>query len=145
MTRDKHGINALVAAAAKHVTPIRHDLHTHPELMYAEERTSKTVRTELDAIGIEYVDGLAGGTGSSYPRVLRARRFQARAICQGVGIGCVHDLRLIQGRRMGQRLIRTRCRRNLGRIEPGDAHCSPGFPPLFPNNCAADKRKGGGR
>ncbi len=63
MTKMDETIGDLVAAAAKHVTPIRHDLHTHPELMYQEARTCKTVCDELSAIGIDYVSGLAGGTG----------------------------------------------------------------------------------
>ncbi|MBC23747.1 MAG: hypothetical protein CMJ32_07525 [Phycisphaerae bacterium] len=42
---------------------IRHDLHTHPELMFQEERTSGVVKTHLDAEGIQHVDGLAKGTG----------------------------------------------------------------------------------
>ena len=42
---------------------LRHDLHAHPELMYQEQRTSRVVARELDAIGVAYKPGLAGGTG----------------------------------------------------------------------------------
>lgn len=42
---------------------IRHDLHAHPELAYQEKRTSEVVQRELKAIGVEFVAGLAGGTG----------------------------------------------------------------------------------
>ncbi|MCA9294449.1 MAG: amidohydrolase [Phycisphaerales bacterium] len=63
MTNAEEAIGGMVADAAKHVTPIRHDLHQHPELMYEESRTSKRVCEELDALGVEYVPGLAGGTG----------------------------------------------------------------------------------
>ena len=41
----------------------RHDLHTHPELGYEEHRTSGEVRKALTEAGVEFVDGLAGGTG----------------------------------------------------------------------------------
>ncbi len=41
----------------------RHDLHQHPELMFQEVRTSKCVVAALEAAGIEYQAGLAGGTG----------------------------------------------------------------------------------
>jgi len=42
---------------------IRRDLHAHPELGYAEERTCGVVCAELDRLGIEHVRGLAGGSG----------------------------------------------------------------------------------
>lgn len=42
---------------------IRHDLHKHPEVGYAENRTAQVVRDELDKAGVEYKSGLAGGTG----------------------------------------------------------------------------------
>ncbi|MES1926215.1 amidohydrolase [Salinisphaera sp. T31B1] len=40
----------------------RHDLHRHPELGFEERETARKVAAELDALGVEYVDGL-GGTG----------------------------------------------------------------------------------
>ena len=42
---------------------IRHDLHRHPELAYEETRTSEIVQRELKAAGVDFVSGLAGGTG----------------------------------------------------------------------------------
>jgi amidohydrolase len=47
----------------EHITEIRHDLHAHPELGYEEQRTSGVVQRELTAAGIEFVSGLASGTG----------------------------------------------------------------------------------
>lgn len=47
----------------QHVTEIRHDLHAHPELGYDEQRTSGVVQRELTAAGVQFVSGLAGGTG----------------------------------------------------------------------------------
>jgi len=47
----------------EHIAGIRHDLHAHPELGYEEHRTSGVVQRELKAAGIEFVAGLAGGTG----------------------------------------------------------------------------------
>ena len=45
------------------VATLRHDLHAHPELMYEETRTAKTVSAWLQERGIEHRTGLAGGTG----------------------------------------------------------------------------------
>jgi amidohydrolase len=42
---------------------IRRDLHAHPELGYEEHRTSQIVQRELRKAGVEFVAGLAGGTG----------------------------------------------------------------------------------
>ena len=42
---------------------IRHDLHRHPEIGFAERRTSERVQTELAAAGIPFRAGLARGTG----------------------------------------------------------------------------------
>ena len=55
-----------ILAAARDLLPwmteIRRDLHRHPELGLEEHRTSGKVRSLLDEMGIEHVDGL-GGTG----------------------------------------------------------------------------------
>lgn len=51
------------ATLIEEIVAIRHDLHAHPELMYQEKRTSEVVQRELKAAGIEFVSGLAGGTG----------------------------------------------------------------------------------
>jgi len=45
------------------LSEFRRDLHTHPELMYEEHRTSSRVSEELSRVGIEHRTGLAGGTG----------------------------------------------------------------------------------
>ena len=42
---------------------IRHDLHMHPEIGFAEHRTSALVQRELAAAGIPFQAGLARGTG----------------------------------------------------------------------------------
>ena len=53
-----------------HLTRIRHDLHTHPELGFAEERTKAKVADHLRALGIEVHEGagvvgiLRAGTGN---------------------------------------------------------------------------------
>ncbi len=49
-------------AAALHgdIVALRRDLHRHPELSFAEHRTSKTVRERLEAAGIGPVATLAG-------------------------------------------------------------------------------------
>ncbi len=59
MSRYSEVILPLLPAAIE----IRHDLHQNPELGYQETRTSQVVRQELESIGIEFVGGLAGGTG----------------------------------------------------------------------------------
>ena len=55
-----------ILAAARDLLPwmieIRRDLHQHPELGLEEHWTNSKVRSLLDEMGIEYVDGL-GGTG----------------------------------------------------------------------------------
>lgn len=57
------GLRSTIDADHSYLTQFRHDLHTHPELMYEEVRTSERVRNELSNVGIEFVGGLAGGTG----------------------------------------------------------------------------------
>jgi len=42
---------------------IRHELHMHPEIGFAEHRTSELVRRELASAGIPFKAGLARGTG----------------------------------------------------------------------------------
>jgi amidohydrolase len=56
-------LDELIAADLDCLVEIRHDLHAHPELGYQEVRTSGVVRRELEAAGVEFVGGLAGGTG----------------------------------------------------------------------------------
>ena len=45
------------------ITAIRRDLHAHPELAYQEKRTSRVVCEELTRLGVQFVSGMAGGTG----------------------------------------------------------------------------------
>lgn len=52
-----------IAAILDDIKTIRHDIHAHPELAYTERRTSEVVQRELKAAGVEFVAGLAGGTG----------------------------------------------------------------------------------
>jgi amidohydrolase len=42
---------------------LRHDLHRHPEIGFAEHRTSERVQRELSSAGIPFRAGLARGTG----------------------------------------------------------------------------------
>ncbi len=48
---------------AAFLTEFRHDLHRHPELMYQEHRTSQRVQEALKEAGIEFIAGMAKGTG----------------------------------------------------------------------------------
>ena len=52
-----------IVADHDYLRAFRHDLHRHPELMYEEHRTSARVCEELDKAEVQYVKGLAGGTG----------------------------------------------------------------------------------
>lgn len=56
-------LSELIAEDLPYLTRFRHDLHAHPELKYEEQRTSRRVREELAAAGVEFVGDLAGGTG----------------------------------------------------------------------------------
>jgi amidohydrolase len=56
-------VRALIRARLPELVAIRRDLHAHPELGYAETRTSGVVQRELTAAGIAFRAGLAGGTG----------------------------------------------------------------------------------
>ncbi|MCH7545948.1 MAG: amidohydrolase [Planctomycetes bacterium] len=53
----------LIAAELDDLIAIRHDLHAHPEMGYNEHRTCGVVTRELKNAGIDFKDGLAGGTG----------------------------------------------------------------------------------
>lgn len=52
-----------IESDAAFLSSFRHDLHQHPELMYQEHRTSKKVQDALAEAGIQFVSGLAKGTG----------------------------------------------------------------------------------
>jgi amidohydrolase len=56
-------LRSMIEAELPHLIELRHDLHAHPELGYEEHRTSRVVQQELEAAGVDFVGGLAGGTG----------------------------------------------------------------------------------
>lgn len=62
-TQTSDQLRSLIAEELPELIAIRHDLHAHPELGYDETRTSGVVQRELEAAGVEYKPGLAGGTG----------------------------------------------------------------------------------
>ncbi len=53
----------LIAAELPDLINIRHDLHRNPELAFKEVRTSGVVQAELTGLGIQFIAGLAKGTG----------------------------------------------------------------------------------
>lgn len=53
-----------IAKVLPGIREIRHDLHQHPEVCYAEVRTAEVIRRELHALGLKTREGLAGGTGT---------------------------------------------------------------------------------
>lgn len=52
-----------IAAELPDLIDIRHDLHRHPELAFAEHRTSRVVEEQLGRAGIQFQSGLGKGTG----------------------------------------------------------------------------------
>lgn len=54
---------SLIEGQLSHLVPLRHEIHRCPELGYEERATAKLIVRELEAIGVEYRAGLAGGTG----------------------------------------------------------------------------------
>ena len=62
-TTESAALRSMIEADHAYLTALRRDLHRIPELGYEEQQTSARVRRELDEIGVEYVAGLAGGTG----------------------------------------------------------------------------------
>ncbi len=61
--REHRDIAARAALLQAELAGIRHDLHMHPEIGFAERRTSGVVQRELAAAGIPFKAGLARGTG----------------------------------------------------------------------------------
>jgi len=51
-------VQATIEATAARAAELRHRLHRIPELGYEEFQTAATIRAELDALGIEHVDGV---------------------------------------------------------------------------------------
>ncbi len=58
-----HALEARLQHEAEHAQRVRHDIHAHPEVMFEEERTMGVVCRELEEAGVEFVSGLARGTG----------------------------------------------------------------------------------
>ncbi len=56
-------LESLIQASLPELIEIRHDLHIHPELGFEETRTSGIVQSRLKALGVDFVAGLARGTG----------------------------------------------------------------------------------
>ncbi len=56
-------VESTIANDREYIADIRHDLHKHPELGYAETRTSWVVQKELDKLELAFKAELAGGTG----------------------------------------------------------------------------------
>ena len=50
--------DAAIDPVLPRVTDLRHRLHRIPEIGYEEFKTAAAIRAELDALGIEYVDGV---------------------------------------------------------------------------------------
>jgi amidohydrolase len=56
-------LKTLIAEEMASLIELRHDLHRHPEIRFAEKRTSGVVRRELESAGVTHRSGLAKGTG----------------------------------------------------------------------------------
>lgn len=62
-TLDTAALRDLISRELPSLLALRHDLHAHPELSFKEERTSRVVQRELEALGVAFRAGLGGGTG----------------------------------------------------------------------------------
>ncbi|MDP7005960.1 MAG: amidohydrolase [Phycisphaerales bacterium] len=56
-------IDSIIKSILPELIEIRHDIHSHPELGYKENRTSQIIKDFLDNNSIRYKSGLAKGTG----------------------------------------------------------------------------------
>ncbi len=56
-------ITDLIEQHLSHTIELRHHLHQHPELAFQEKHTSELIQRELNDIGIDFVAGMANGTG----------------------------------------------------------------------------------
>lgn len=56
-------LESIIQASLPELIEIRHDFHIHPELGFEETRTSGKVQSRLKSLGIDFVAGLARGTG----------------------------------------------------------------------------------
>lgn len=63
VTADTTELARLIGDRLDALVAFRRDLHAHPELAYAEWRTSERVQERLAEAGIEFRSDLAGGTG----------------------------------------------------------------------------------
>jgi amidohydrolase len=55
-------VAALVEKLEPDLIALRRDLHRHPELGFAEERTASIVAQEIQRVGLQVLTGV-GGTG----------------------------------------------------------------------------------
>jgi hippurate hydrolase len=78
-----------IVAAKPQIQAIRRDIHAHPELSFAEHRTSALVAETLAGWGIEVHTGI-GGTG--VVGVIRGRGGRAGAAAGGPSIGLRADM-----------------------------------------------------
>jgi len=62
-TAQQSALRERISADLPTAQQVRRDLHAYPELMFEERRTSEVIQRELSAAGVEFVAGLAKGTG----------------------------------------------------------------------------------
>jgi len=56
-------LHSMINKILPELIEFRHDLHSHPELMYEENRTSDRIKEALETNEIDFACNLAGGTG----------------------------------------------------------------------------------
>jgi amidohydrolase len=88
--------SAPVEESLRRATAIRHRLHQIPEIGYEEFKTAAMVRTELDALGLEHVDGVPkaptatiawiGDASSAKPCVALRADIDALPILENTGL-----------------------------------------------------------